>query len=215
VGDHHGQQILPPRVEQAHEQPVPDRGGPFDHRVAGREERGQQNYSLHSASFEQIGGVANDRFVAVDDVHINGKLTLGENIGDVSGVAVAYKAYQRTLGGEPAPTIDGYTGDQRFFIGWAQIWLRKYRDDEARKRLYVMTRFDNSIVAIDLADRAVVQRVGLFNPEPDSLVAGRPFFYDARATSSRISWTSLGRRFHVFLLMVRPCQVIEPKPISV
>jgi putative endopeptidase len=74
-------------------------------------------------------------FSPLPGMQVNGELTLGENIGDVSGVAVAYKAYQRTLGGEPAPTIDGYTGDQRFFIGWAQIWLRKYRDDEARKRL--------------------------------------------------------------------------------
>jgi len=74
-------------------------------------------------------------FSPLPGMQVNGELTLGENIGDVSGVAVAYKAYQRTLGGEPAPTIDGYTGDQRFFIGWAQIWARKYREDELRKRL--------------------------------------------------------------------------------
>ena len=54
--------------------------------------------------------------------HVNGRLTLGENIGDLSGLTVAYQAYRRSLGGKPAPVIDGFTGDQRFFLGWAQIW---------------------------------------------------------------------------------------------
>ena len=68
-------------------------------------------------------------------MNVNGELTLGENIGDLSGLSVAYKAYRLALGGQQAPVIDGYTGDQRFFIGWAQVWPRKYRDDELRKRL--------------------------------------------------------------------------------
>jgi predicted metalloendopeptidase len=66
---------------------------------------------------------------------VNGQLTLGENIGDLSGLSVAYKAYRLALDGRAAPELDGYTGDQRFFIGWAQVWARKYRDDELRKRL--------------------------------------------------------------------------------
>jgi putative endopeptidase len=66
---------------------------------------------------------------------LNGQLTLGENIGDLSGLAVAYKAYRLSLGGAEAPVIDGFTGPQRFFLGWAQIWRRKYRDDELRMRL--------------------------------------------------------------------------------
>jgi len=64
---------------------------------------------------------------------INGKLTLGENIADNSGLAIAYKAYRISLGGNgahEAPVLDGYTGDQRFFIGWAQIWRGKSRDAE-------------------------------------------------------------------------------------
>jgi endothelin-converting enzyme len=68
-------------------------------------------------------------------MNVNGELTLGENIGDLSGLSVAYKAYKLALGDEPAPVLDGYTGDQRFFVGWAQVWPRKYRDDELRKRL--------------------------------------------------------------------------------
>jgi putative endopeptidase len=76
-----------------------------------------------------------DAFSPLPGMNVNGQLTLGENIGDLSGVAVAYKAYQIALAGKPAPVLDGYTGDQRFFLGWGQIWARKYRDDELRKRL--------------------------------------------------------------------------------
>jgi predicted metalloendopeptidase len=74
-------------------------------------------------------------FSPLDGQHVNGELTLGENIGDLSGLAVAYRAYRIALAGREAPVIDGFTGDQRFFLGWAQIWARKYRDDELRRRL--------------------------------------------------------------------------------
>ncbi len=73
-----------------------------------------------------------DDCVAVDDLHVNGKLTLGENIADLGGVAIAYAAYQKSLDGKPAPVIDGFTGPQRFFIGFAQVWRGLSRDDEQR-----------------------------------------------------------------------------------
>jgi putative endopeptidase len=60
--------------------------------------------------------------------HVNGALTIGENIGDLGGVTIAYKAYMLSLHGTPAPVIDGFTGPQRFFLGWAQVWRGKYRD---------------------------------------------------------------------------------------
>jgi putative endopeptidase len=66
---------------------------------------------------------------------LNGEFTLGENIGDISGLAVAYKAYQMSLEGREAPVIAGFTGDQRFFIGWAQGWRRLYRDENLEVRL--------------------------------------------------------------------------------
>lgn len=66
---------------------------------------------------------------------INGELTLGENIADVSGLAVAFRAYQRSLGGQPAAVIDGLTGEQRFFAGWAQVWRAKTREPEEIRRL--------------------------------------------------------------------------------
>ncbi len=61
---------------------------------------------------------------------INGELTLGENIADNSGLAIAYKAYRISLGGREAPVLDGYTGDQRLYIGWSQVWRGKARDTE-------------------------------------------------------------------------------------
>ena len=76
-----------------------------------------------------------DAYSPLPGMNVNGQLTLGENIGDLSGLAVAHKAYQLSLAGKPAPVIDGYTGEQRFYLGWGQIWARKYRDDELRKRL--------------------------------------------------------------------------------
>jgi putative endopeptidase len=74
-------------------------------------------------------------YTVLGDQHINGELTLGENIGDLSGLAVAFKAYKMSLNGQPAPVLDGFTGDQRFFLGWGQVWRRKYRDPELLKRV--------------------------------------------------------------------------------
>ncbi len=60
--------------------------------------------------------------------HVNGELTLGENIADLAGANVSYDAYHKSLGGKSAPVIEGYTGDQRFFLGFGQVWRQKYRD---------------------------------------------------------------------------------------
>jgi predicted metalloendopeptidase len=71
----------------------------------------------------------------VDGLHINPGLTMGENIGDNSGLAQAYRAYKISLHGKEAPVIDGFTGDQRFFLGYAQIWRTKFRDAALRNQL--------------------------------------------------------------------------------
>jgi predicted metalloendopeptidase len=68
-------------------------------------------------------------FEPVKGFHINGALTLGENIGDNSGVAIAYKAYVHSLHGQAAPVLDGFTGEQRFYLGFAQVWRDKSRDE--------------------------------------------------------------------------------------
>jgi len=67
-------------------------------------------------------------YEALPGTHVNGELTLGENMADLAGANVAYDAYHKSLEGKPAPVIDGYTGDQRFFLGFGQIWRQKYRE---------------------------------------------------------------------------------------
>ena len=80
-------------------------------------------------------GAQYDALSPVPGLNVNGKLTMGENIGDLSGLAVAYKAWKRSLDGKPSPAIDGFTGEQRFFIGWAQGWRSNIREEAARQRV--------------------------------------------------------------------------------
>jgi putative endopeptidase len=75
------------------------------------------------------------QFEPLPGIKVNGRLTLGENIGDIGGLTVAYRAYQLSLNGKPAPVIDGFTGDQRFFLGWAQVWRTLYRDEALRNQV--------------------------------------------------------------------------------
>ncbi len=76
-----------------------------------------------------------NQFEPLPGAHINGQLSLGENIGDLTGITMAYAAYKKSLGGKPAPVIDGYTGDQRFFLAYGQIWQRKFREEAMRTQL--------------------------------------------------------------------------------
>ena len=76
-----------------------------------------------------------DAYSPLPGMSINGKQTLGENIGDLSGLAVAYRAYRMSLNGKTAPVIGGFTGDKRFFMGWAQVWRFKERDAAMRNQL--------------------------------------------------------------------------------
>ena len=69
------------------------------------------------------------------DSHVNGALTIGENIGDLGGLTIAHKAYEISLGGSKAPDLDGFSGYQRLFLGWAQVWRSKVRPEETKRRL--------------------------------------------------------------------------------
>lgn len=76
-----------------------------------------------------------EKFSPLEGMNVNGRLTLGENIGDAAGVAIGYRAYKMSLEGQPSRVIDGMTGEQRFFMGWAQVWRGKMREDALRARL--------------------------------------------------------------------------------
>jgi putative endopeptidase len=89
-------------------------------------------------AFEAVGAQLVAQYEGYEPIagkHLNGKLTLGENIADLSGLQIAYKAYKRSLGGKPAPVIDGYTGEQRFFLGWSQAWREKAREERSLQLL--------------------------------------------------------------------------------
>jgi endothelin-converting enzyme/putative endopeptidase len=76
-------------------------------------------------------------YEVIDGLTINGEFTSGENIGDLGGLSIAYLAYRMSLDGEEPPVIDGWTGDQRFFLGWAQVWRAKARPEEAKRLLTI------------------------------------------------------------------------------
>ncbi|MEZ5971621.1 MAG: M13 family metallopeptidase [Hyphomonadaceae bacterium] len=87
------------------------------------------------AAFQQVTNALAaqyDGFEALPGLHVNGRLTLGENVGDNGGLQVALRAYELSLDGREAPVRDGLTGTQRFFLGWAQAWRSKYRDEALR-----------------------------------------------------------------------------------
>ena len=91
-------------------------------------------------AFEKLAGQLIEQFdalspAATPDIHVNGAFTVGENIGDLSGLEIAYKAYKLALKGASAPVIDGLSGDQRFFLSWAQAWRGKNRPEEVRRRI--------------------------------------------------------------------------------
>ena len=90
------------------------------------------------AQFEKAGTALADQFniyEALPGLHVKGELTLGENIADVAGLSAAYDAYHASLAGNAPATIDGFTGDQRFFIAYGQAWATKMRDEALRQRI--------------------------------------------------------------------------------
>lgn len=76
-----------------------------------------------------------DSYEALEGLNVNGEFTLGENIGDLGGISIALKAYHLSLEGNEAPVMDGFTGDQRVFLGFGQVWANKYRDEALRNQI--------------------------------------------------------------------------------
>lgn len=76
-----------------------------------------------------------DSYEALEGLNVNGEFTLGENIGDLGGISIALKAYHLSLEGKEAPVLDGFTGEQRVFLGFGQVWANKYRDEALRNQI--------------------------------------------------------------------------------
>ncbi len=88
--------------------------------------------------YEERAGKLAEQYSAFEPLpgqNLDGRLGLGENIGDLTGVTMAYEAYKRSLNGKEAPIIDGMTGDQRFFMAWAQVWAIKWREEALRAQI--------------------------------------------------------------------------------
>ncbi|WP_428391982.1 M13 family metallopeptidase [Lichenicoccus sp.] len=94
----------------------------------------KQDAARFDARADRLGAQF-DAMQPLPGAHINGKLTMGENIADLGGLTLALDAYHASLHGKPAPVLDGLTGDQRVFLGWAQVWRQKLRPDRQRELL--------------------------------------------------------------------------------
>jgi putative endopeptidase len=111
-----------------------DQGREFDETGKVRNWWSEDTNRKFVAATERLAAQYN-AFCPVPNLCVNGKLTMGENLGDLGGLEMAYAAYTLSLQGKPAPVIDGFTGDQRFYLGWAQVWRRNYREANLRQRL--------------------------------------------------------------------------------
>ncbi|HUD94993.1 M13 family metallopeptidase [Sphingobium sp.] len=144
--------ILQPPFFDPHADPAVNYGGigavighelshHFDDQGAKYDETGKLNQwwtDQDVANFKALTqklGAQYDAYEPFPGAHVKGAFTMGENIGDLGGLAVALDAYHASLKGKKAPVIDGLTGDQRFFLGWAQVWRRNYREANLRQRL--------------------------------------------------------------------------------
>ncbi|MFY0580490.1 M13-type metalloendopeptidase [Cystobacter fuscus] len=144
--------ILQPPFFDAHADPAVNYGGigsvigheivhSFDDVGAQFDARGKlENWWTQedTAKFKAAGQALVAQYNAyrpLPDVSVNGELTLGENIADVAGLAIAHDAYRLSLGGQPAPVLEGFSGEQRFFLGFGQVWRNKYREPTLRRLL--------------------------------------------------------------------------------
>ena len=100
-------------------------------------------------------------------MNVNGEYTLGENIGDLGGISIGLLAYKMSLDGKEAPVIDGFTGVQRVFLGYAQVWRNKYRD-EALRNLIQTNSHSPSMYRANGAVRNVPEWYEAFNVTPEN-----------------------------------------------
>jgi putative endopeptidase len=110
-------------------------------------------------------GAQYSAFEPFPGAHVQGGLVMGENIGDLGGLSLALDAYHASLHGKPAPVIDGLTGDQRVFLGWAQVWREKIREDALRQRL-VSDPHSPAVYRVNGTIRNVEGWYGAFDVKP-------------------------------------------------
>ncbi len=113
-----------------------DQGRKFDGDGNLRDWWTEEDIVLFDERKEKLAAQYNS-YEVIDGLTINGEFTSGENIGDLGGLGIAYQAYKISLDGKEAPVIDGLTGDQRFFLGWSQVWRGKARDEETKRLLTI------------------------------------------------------------------------------
>ncbi|MBX3482620.1 M13-type metalloendopeptidase [Phenylobacterium sp.] len=121
-----------------------------------------------AAKFNARAKVLGDQYSATEilpGAKINGELTMGENIADLGGLLLALDAYHLSLKGRPAPVIDGLTGDQRVFLGWAQVWRGKYRDD-LMKQILVSDPHSPPVARVDIPVRNIDAFYEAFDVKP-------------------------------------------------
>lgn len=111
-----------------------DQGRKFDATGRLRDWWTKKDADAYTAQADKLAGQFN-AYEPLPGLHINGRLTLGENIADLAGLSIAYRAYRLSLNGKPAPVRDGLTGDQRFFLAYAQSWTAKRRDESLRQQV--------------------------------------------------------------------------------
>lgn len=111
-----------------------DQGAKFDEKGALKDWWQPQDYARFKASSEALAAQY-DKYWPLPDAHIDGHLTLGENIGDLAGLNLAYDAYHASLKGKPAPVLGGFTGDQRFFMSFNQVYRTLQRETNLRRQL--------------------------------------------------------------------------------
>ncbi|MCC6917597.1 MAG: M13 family metallopeptidase [Alphaproteobacteria bacterium] len=111
-----------------------DQGRKYDETGAIRDGWTAKDAAAYDAEAKKLIAQFN-AYEPLPGIHVNGALTQGENIADLAGLAIAYRAYKLALNGKEAPVIDGLTGDQRFFLGYAMSWRSKRREDSLRARL--------------------------------------------------------------------------------
>jgi putative endopeptidase len=105
-------------------------------------------------------------YEALPGLNLNGALTVGENIGDLGGVSLAYAAYQRSLEGNAAPVLDGLSGEQRFFLAWAQVW-RELRREEALRNQVATDSHSPALFRVNGVVRNIDEWYAAFDVQPD------------------------------------------------